>query len=69
MKGGYHMNRLKKGQILDLLTILAGLLLTILYLLKGDYTTMSIFAGLTGYCVYTYRIKYKYIKLFSRKAL
>jgi hypothetical protein len=24
---------------------------------------------LTGYCVYTYRIKYKYIKLFSRKAL
>jgi hypothetical protein len=57
------MERSKKGQTLDFITILVGIFLTLIYLLKSEYVVSLMMAGLTVSCICSYKIKYKYNKL------
>jgi hypothetical protein len=58
------MTRSKQGQVSDLLTIFVGILVSIIYFFKAEYIHGLVILGLSISCVCSYKIKYKYNKLF-----
>jgi hypothetical protein len=59
------MERSKKGQIIDLLTIIAGIVLIIYDVTKAHYDTAIVWLAATILFGWNYKIKYKYNRLFK----
>lgn len=57
------MNRSKQGQIMDLLMIIIGVLLSVIYICKAEYLFGLTMLGLSIYSFCGYKVKYKYSRL------